>query len=209
MFIDKTIEDSEEFWLAQMIMPDGITEESLSIARSWVTPERFEKILPLAEEEFHMERTDWEDCLSGRVILHMFQDIIHDPEFDEEKYNGRIQRSISRITEAIFKKWLKEKDEILKGISPKQLSVLKYLRDNTDDDMIVEGTVAWYGDERTSVALVNKLLKRALISPTNDDKKVRYYKINEAGLRLLECKPPYCDGDGNYHKTMRELMKRR
>lgn len=59
-----------------------------------------------------------------------------------------------------------------------------------DGELTVEGREAWYGLERTSVAMVYRLLRLCLLhDDTKDgattDSNYRYYSLNEEGRKIL------------------------
>ena len=69
--------------------------------------------------------------------------------------------------------------------------VLQYLAtDEGDSDLIEEGRHAYYGGTRTSLYVINRLLRSCLISISGQpqyDKKgaITYYRINEEGRAAL------------------------
>jgi hypothetical protein len=64
-----------------------------------------------------------------------------------------------------------------------QEKILKFLRNNPDEDIIMDGNKAYYGNNRTSVAMVYSLLRLCAISqdPHSD---VRF-QLNSTGKELI------------------------
>lgn len=66
---------------------------------------------------------------------------------------------------------------------------LKYLYKHRDDDnLVAEGREIWYGDVRTNVALLYRLLRLCLIKECNfgSDERLQHYSINEDGIGVLK-----------------------
>lgn len=81
-------------------------------------------------------------------------------------------------------------------LTPAMEKVLRWMahvgEDGSEEDgeLVVEGGEAWYGLNRTSVAVVNNLLKLCLIRDGTPDGAMtetsyRYYTINEEGRKIL------------------------
>ena len=75
-------------------------------------------------------------------------------------------------------------------LTKRQRQVLVVMADETnDDDLVEDGTRAYIGDDRTSVALILSLLRLMLIAEEEDtfngDKSFHRYYITEQGRRAL------------------------
>lgn len=68
-------------------------------------------------------------------------------------------------------------------LTKQQRKVLQFLVDNPDEDIVIEGRMAFYGNETTSVALIYSLLRLCVIS--SDQYSEIRYSINETGKNLL------------------------
>lgn len=81
-------------------------------------------------------------------------------------------------------------------LTPAMEKVLRWMSkvggDGSDEDgeLVVEGGEAWYGLNRTSMRVVNSLLRLCLIRDNTKDGAMtetsyRYYTINEEGRKIL------------------------
>jgi hypothetical protein len=76
-------------------------------------------------------------------------------------------------------------------LTDREREVLAFLAtEEGDGDLIEEGARAMFGLEDTSVALVNRLLRRMFITPTDysdvGKSGATYYRITEEGRKALE-----------------------
>lgn len=68
-------------------------------------------------------------------------------------------------------------------LTNRQREILQYLIDNPDEDIMLEGTKAYYGTEITSVGTIYALLRICAIS--QDGYSDLRYNINETGRNLV------------------------
>lgn len=95
-------------------------------------------------------------------------------------------------------------------LRPGAVSVLRDMkkRINSDEGWIVcEGRECWIGSRRIKYATLQQLLQAVLVTPVGQhgNDKLKYYHINESGVRFLKGEKPYCDADGVLYSTMFEL----
>lgn len=72
-------------------------------------------------------------------------------------------------------------------ISKRALEILAYLdTEEGDGDLIVDGDRCWFGEEKTSIALVYRLLREGLLRISlRSSETCIYYGITEEGRKVL------------------------
>lgn len=71
-------------------------------------------------------------------------------------------------------------------ITKGQSKILTFLAENDDEDIMVDGNKAYYGDNRTTVAMVYSLLRLCAIS--QDSMSDLRYSLNGTGRKLIQQK---------------------
>lgn len=92
-------------------------------------------------------------------------------------------------------------------LTPRANQVLSQLASDDPEmqEIVCSGGECWIGLERTSYATVNQLLQAVFVS-ADDLGGAEHYAINESGRRFIQGLPPYRDGDGNYHWSLRGMF---
>lgn len=94
-------------------------------------------------------------------------------------------------------------------LTKRQISVLEFLRDNNESDMVYDkGAGWWIGNERTNGKLALGLIRLCLVvqSQGNNMGEFSRWGINESGRRALRNQPPYCLSDGTYVSNLSEVF---
>lgn len=72
----------------------------------------------------------------------------------------------------------------MKKLSHRQAEILRFLIENPDEDIMIDGNTAYFGDEPTSIPMVYSLLRLCVIS--QDSYSDLRFHINETGRNALK-----------------------